>query len=492
MRLPLRNQILLPMLCVTVSCVATVSIADAWLSVRHMRQRVERELRQTAATLSRANFPLNDDVLRKMRGLSGADFVLCDPLGNTLAASSRIIELDDALRHSYPADSAGGGLGTIIAQGERRYFHTAIVAQPAMPGGDARTLHILYPEETYREAWREAATPPLIVGGLAALVVALVARRFAWHVTAPLGRLQGHMDEIARGQFHALHVPTRDDEIADLTRAVNRMSAMLAQYEADVRRSERSRTLLQLGSGIAHQLRNAATGCRMALDLHAAQCEHDKECLQVARRQLQLMESYLRRFMSLGSSEVRPHERLDLREVVAQAVELVMPSARHLGIALRWQPPAVSVLVDGDGEALGQVLVNLLQNGVEAASAVSSQSNEHPPPRPQVNISIHGEQLRALVEVSDTGQGPSTRLAAKLFEPFVTDKPDGVGLGLAVAREIVLGHRGALTWRREGQMTVFRIELPLAGVTATAECAAGNRQPAGVPNIEPVKEPTGV
>ena len=53
-------------------------------------------------------------------------------------------------------------------------------------------------------------------------------------------------------------------------------------------------------------------------------------------------------------------------------------------------------------------------------------------------------------------------VAGSLFEPFVSDKPEGAGLGLAVAREVIAAHGGSIEWKREDEMTRFRVELPLA------------------------------
>jgi len=64
------------------------------------------------------------------------------------------------------------------------------------------------------------------------------------------------------------------------------------------------------------------------------------------------------------------------------------------------------------------------------------------------------------LEVWDSGPGPSPEIEERLFEPFVTGKPEGVGLGLAVSRQIVEGHGGRITWRRQNSRTCFRIELP--------------------------------
>ena len=100
-------------------------------------------------------------------------------------------------------------------------------------------------------------------------------------------------------------VPAGDDEIRDLALSVNSMAEKLGQYEQDVRTSERVRTLGQLGAAVAHQLRNLATGARMAVELHRRECggrQRSAKSLEVALRQLRLMESYLQRFLRIGRS----------------------------------------------------------------------------------------------------------------------------------------------------------------------------------------------
>jgi nitrogen-specific signal transduction histidine kinase len=68
---------------------------------------------------------------------------------------------------------------------------------------------------------------------------------------------------------------------------------------------------------------------------------------------------------------------------------------------------------------------------------------------------------RVTVEVVDNGPGPTPDVAEKLFEPFVTGKPEGVGLGLAVARQVAEAHGGGVGWRRVDGQTCFAVELPL-------------------------------
>ena len=129
-----------------------------------------------------------------------------------------------------------------------------------------------------------------------------------------------------------------DDEIRDLSAAVNRTAAMLAEYEEQVRRSEQMRTLTILGASIAHQLRNAATGCRMALDLHADECHatESRECLDVARRQLRLMESQLQRFLRVGKQPTEMVKRdVDLGDLMDELLPLGAAGGQPCGRGAR-------------------------------------------------------------------------------------------------------------------------------------------------------------
>jgi signal transduction histidine kinase len=98
------------------------------------------------------------------------------------------------------------------------------------------------------------------------------------------------------------------------------------------------------------------------------------------------------------------------------------------------------------------MILNIVSNAVEAAG-----------PNGRVEICLHKEEpSRAVVEITDTGPGPSSEIAGRLFEPFVTGKPEGVGLGLAVARQVAEAHGGNIRWYRKDNQTCFRIELDLS------------------------------
>ncbi len=128
---------------------------------------------------------------------------------------------------------------------------------------------------------------------------------------------------------------------------------------------------------------------------------------------------------------------------------LLQPTSEHARVAFRVGagPPTATVLADEP--SLRAAVLNLALNAIEAAGAGGS-----------VAIELWNDGDTRVIEVADTGPGPPAQLGETLFEPFVTGKPEGVGLGLALARHVALAHHGSVTWARDGALTRFRLTLP--------------------------------
>jgi signal transduction histidine kinase len=326
-------------------------------------------------------------------------------------------------------------------------------------------LHIFYPEQEYRRAWQSSVYPSLAFVILALPVVMMLAAITASKISRRMMLLQHQVDRITEGDFQQMVLADRDDEIRALGMAVNQMATMLSGYEEQVRQTERMRTLAQLGGGVAHQFRNAVTGCNMALELHAEECANGRtsESLDVAKRQLRLMEEYVQRFLKLGKrTENVLSEIVNLSDLLDDMLPLVQPAARHAGIDLHWDgAPEIHSEIVGDAAALNQLVINLLLNAIEAASNAHATSNL--PGRVVVALS---EQTpgRITFSVADSGRGPADNVRDKVFEPFVTEKSDGIGLGLSVASDVAARHGGHLTWRRARGMTEFSVDFLIAQV----------------------------
>jgi signal transduction histidine kinase len=132
----------------------------------------------------------------------------------------------------------------------------------------------------------------------------------------------------------------------------------------------------------------------------------------------------------------------------------VAPACEHRGVALQADAGDLGIELQADADQLRQLLMNLLLNGLEAAG-----------PKGWVRIELHRTQTEALIRVFDSGSGPQAHLVDRLFEPFVTGKPEGIGLGLAVAKKIAESHGGNIRYLGGGP-TCFEVRLP-----ATAHAA---------------------
>jgi signal transduction histidine kinase len=489
----IRYQLLLPLFLLLLGVVG-LSVWMAVAAAGRAWNQIEDRVRTVAEHFGEhGTYPLNATVLSWIKDLSGADYLVLRPEGDRLTTLSgspappRTAVYDDwqSLR-----------LGPPVQVGDRTYLCSAIHLRRDPNAGD--TLYILYPESLWRDARWQAVWPFLVLGGSVGLASVVLAAGLGQHLGGRIQELERRTRRIAAGDFSPMPLPRSNDEIRDLARSVNEMADRLAKFQEAVQRTERLRLLGQVSGGLAHQLRNGLTGARLAVQLYTREAAGriDTAALEVALRQLTLLETYLKRFLDLGREDSRRREPCALAALVGEAADLLRPQCRHAGIDLRWQAPAEEAVVLGDPGQLGQLVQNVLGNAVEAAG-----------PGGEVEVRLHGERGASapclgergasapclgergasapclgergasapclgergasapccfVLEVRDSGPGPAPEVAGRLFEPFVTGKPEGVGLGLAVARQVAEAHGGRIAWERADGRTVFRIELPAA------------------------------
>jgi signal transduction histidine kinase len=460
MRWRIRSQLLIPLLILLLGVVG-ISTWTALASAQHARQRIETQMRDIARTFKQGPyFPRTPEILKLMHGLSEADFLLEKDSGE-FTSNMNLQTLPDPLPEPLD-DWESVRLGPRVEVGGQTYLCSGVRRE-------SEVLYVLYPESLWHDALWAAVRPSLILGVFGGAASILLAVGVAHRLSRRVRELERRTRQIAAGDFRPMPLPAGADEIRDLAKSVNEMAQRLVQLQETVRQTERLRLLGQVSGGLAHQLRNGVTGARLAVQLHAGECggKVDSEALHVALRQLTLVEANLKRFLDLGRTEVGKREPCSLIAVAEEAVALLQPQCRHAGIELTWQPPEQDGIVLGNSGQLGQLVLNVVGNAVEAAG---------PGGRVQVTLSVL--RSSAVLEVRDSGPGPAPEVAERLFEPFVTGKRDGVGLGLAVARQAAEAHGGRITWRREEKQTCFVIEMPttaargLAGLGAKPRAAA--------------------
>jgi len=446
MRLSLRYRLLLPLTLLLAGDVA----ATGWAAVaaaRAAERQLAAQLWAVANTVTEPpGYPLSERVLHLMKGFSGAEFILdrpgTPPVG-TLAGPTTPPPADVPPAARDEDDRLGPPV--LVGGVEYRCLRLPLSRRLVEPGPSRGDLYILTPEEHRRTAVRDAAAPLVVLGGAGGVVAVALALGLGTGLVRRLRALDRHTRRIAGGDFTPVPVPGPADEVADLYRAVNAMAGQLAEYRDALSRAERLRVLGQFAGGLAHQLRNAAAGAKLSIELFLAENPAaDPEPLRVALRQLARIETNLRQFLTVGKPPPFDPRPCDLAALLTQAVDLARPRCQHAGIALRFEPPPPCP-VSGDPTQLAHLFGNLIDNAADAAG-----------PGGDVAVSLAG----GVMEVSDSGAGPSADVAAKLFEPFVTGKPEGIGLGLAVAKRAADAHGAALTWERAGGRTVFRVAFP--------------------------------
>lgn len=485
MRYPIQQQLLWPMLMLVGFGVAVTSFASAWFAAQTAREQADRHLTRLAATLADAGFPLAPNVLDQLGQLTETELVVLSDDGRVQATT---------LPAAVVNTSAATELFAHLSSNTNRNIKLAdrsyrVIQFPIRGRTPPVTLCLFAPETTWSAVARQAMLPPLMAGLLTAGIAIAIAGWLARRFTTPIRILSKEAAHLAEGKFTPLPLPHTDDELRDLTSALNALAAQLAHYESEIRAGERLRTLSQLGSAFAHQLRNSLTGTRIALDLLQTEFPADAppEALRVAGEQLQWMEAYLQRCLRLSRGDRPAFRPTSLRVITQEIADMLAPRAQHAQVQLTIAVPPLpeECTLDGDVDSLRQLLLNLAVNGLEAASEnrrirsittnVASdfslgpsadapsdltQSTSSEPARAELSIELVAAPESLSWRVTDTGPGIDPAVAPRLFEPFQTGKPEGTGLGLAVARAIAMEHHGTLQWERLNARTTFIATFP--------------------------------
>lgn len=157
----------------------------------------------------------------------------------------------------------------------------------------------------------------------------------------------------------------------------------------------------------------------------------------------------MRSQVARGGAERRPE---DLREVVAEAVELAASTAHKSGVHVALEAASVLPPVVVDRVQIQQVVINLIRNAVEAMEQSVTK-------RLDIAVAPESDQIR--IDIADCGTGLPEEVASRLFQPFVTTKDSGMGLGLSICKDIVETHGGRLwAYANEPSGTVFSFTLP--------------------------------
>jgi signal transduction histidine kinase len=304
---------------------------------------------------------------------------------------------------------------------------------------------------------REERSVQLLVGlGLLTLLVGLMISIYARRVLAPLTAVTDRAKAVARGDLTPHEVVATNDEIGELATTFEGMVAAIQRARAELVQAERLATIGKMAAHVTHEIRNplSAIGLNVELLEEEVAMTGGKEpmaLVQAVKSEVDRLSRIAEQYLSIAR---RPRPRLERERVddlVRELLAFLKPELDRAGVTTRLTVEPDLPEVELDESQLRQALLNLIRNAREAMQRGGELG---------VSVARAGEGVEICVD--DEGAGVPEELRASIFDPFFTTKERGTGLGLAVTREIVEAHRGAIRCepRAEGG-TRFRIVLPV-------------------------------
>jgi len=317
----------------------------------------------------------------------------------------------------------------------------------------------------------------LLLLGLAAILVGSGLVFFISHTfTRPLASLVAGVRALEGGNFYHPLDLRGGDEVAELTRAFDRMRISLLKSQRDLLESEQLATIGRMASSISHDLRHSlaaiVANSEFLCDSRLTAVQRE-ELYQEVRTGVNLMTDLIDSLLEFA----RTRESLspsygNVLDTIQRAVQAVRLHPRHhtRSIDVHSSPQLAGWF---DQRKLERVLYNLLLNACEAAPPVGGK------------VEVRAEDVSGAIDISvaDNGPGIPASIRDRLFHPFVSyGKENGTGLGLAVVQKIVQDHGGeVLVERTIDSRTIFRIILPGRLPETLRSAHAGAEMPSYVP-----------
>ncbi|MBI4290389.1 MAG: PAS domain S-box protein [Betaproteobacteria bacterium] len=323
-----------------------------------------------------------------------------------------------------------------------------------------------YSEEEFRSIWLMDITLEDDREQSRALVAQLLkGERREYHLQK---RYQQRNGKVVWANVNVSLVPATDTEPQMLLRIVEDISERkkteqaLAQAQADLARVARITSLGELAASIAHEVKQPlaavvtnAHACLRWLGAKPINLREGRDAVQRIIRDANLASEVVSRIRAFLHRRETHKTTLHIDDVVLEALALVQAEARRRDVSVQFQAATGIPSIFADGVELQQVIVNLVMNAIEAVTPVEGR-----PRSVEISADCNGPDS-LLVSVRDTGVGLDPQHRERIFEPFYTTKPEGMGMGLAISRSIVETHGGRL-WvtPNEGPGETFHFTIP--------------------------------
>ena len=442
--------------------VATVAAALVSLSLvsNMLEARVESQIAKGSAFVSRSQFALNASILHLVKEIANADLVTYGAGGVPLATT-----VDSGRSPGLVSAVIAGGPPAVADPSGNAYLLRAmtvdgapyLVAYRSVAENPGTRLAFIAETSDLALALRAARMRVLLVAGVSLFFFFLISHFVARGVSRPIEQLLALTDASAASVSLSRERPaTDDDEVARLRHVFNDMIRQLQESQDALVRSEKLAVAGLLAARVAHDVRNPMSSIKMQTQLLRSRLKHDSEnqvLLRALLHDIDQVESVVRGLLELA----RPGElRVRLTGLAAVVDELLshlyaQMAHRKIIVEAKLEPDLPDVLLDV--ERFRQALLNLVVNAADAMTDGGTLS---------VVAARTPDGSAVVLDVCDDGSGIDPAIADRLFDPFVSTKRDGIGLGLVNTKTVVESHGGRVELSpRPGGGTQARITLPV-------------------------------
>jgi two-component system C4-dicarboxylate transport sensor histidine kinase DctB len=363
------------------------------------------------------------------------------------AAAQAALQLGETPLARVPVDFEGGGKARIEG---RPFVAAGTAVGPSAPGW--RLTVFLPAEPALATAARGAQATALLGGLLVAGVGFAMLRRRRWALArqAALAAMNAELERRVARRTEELNRETAEREAAE---------GRARGLREELAQANRLSILGQVSAGVAHEINQplaairvyAETGGRLLDAGDAGEARDNLREIVGLTERIGAITQALRGFARRGTGEVRP---IAVEEAIDGALALLAGRIRDAGVAIVRTPRAPGIAVMAGRIRLEQILVNLLQNALDAVGEAEA---------PAVTIGVAAAEETVAVTVADNGPGVAPEAREQLFMPFNTTKETGLGLGLVISGDIAREFGGALRLAPgDGPGAAFTLELPRA------------------------------
>ena len=275
------------------------------------------------------------------------------------------------------------------------------------------------------------------------------------YITKSLQSISDKMTETSLGiRNEKIEIKDGSQEIASLVDAYNAMIDELEISAAKLATSEREAAWREMAKQVAHEIKNPLTPMRLSVQSFERKFDPDdpdirekvKEYSNTLIQQIDTMSSIASAFSTYAKMPAQKDETLDVAKITKLALDIFNESYIY------FESQEDEVIAKFDRTQLIRVVTNLVKNSIQALAETQE---------PRIYVKVFSESEEAVIQVTDNGSGISEANKNLVFEPKFTTKSSGMGLGLAMVKNIVETYRGSINFTtEEGVRTTFEVRFP--------------------------------